>query len=163
MIKEKIKSPFLIVIVLTFAIFIISLTAFYSQENFSSVCGCKLSPWVVIVSVSSFGIFIGSLIYYLLSLNNIKEKGHLQEGFQKILLFLEEEEKRIIEAIVNNSGEMYQSKLCNVLQLDKVKCSRIVSKLENKKILSRKKEGMTNTIILDKELLELLKNIGFKK
>ena len=163
MIKEKIKSPFLIVIVLTFAIFIISLTAFYSQENFSSVCGCKLSPWVIIVSISSFGIFIGSLIYYLLSLNNIKEKGHLQEGFQKILLFLEKEEKRIIEEILNNSGEIYQSKLCSSLKLDKVKCSRIISKLEKKEIIHRKKEGMTNIIILDKELLELLKNIGFKK
>lgn len=160
--SKKINSSFLAIGIFTLAVFIISFTAFYSQENFSSTCGCKLSPWVVVVSISSFGIFVGSILYYAINSNLLREKNLLEEGVKKIGLLFEEDDRKIIGEIIQNGGKIYQSRLCSNLSIDKVRCSRAVSKLEERKIISRKKEGMTNLLELDEELYFFLKNTGFK-
>lgn len=159
-IKMRLKNlnPLLIVIILiTLFVFIISFTAFYTKENFSSACGCKLPIWVIIISISSFGMFTGSLIYYFLSFNLIKEKQNTKISINKILNFLEENEKRILKLIFKNNGKITQSSITKELNLDKVKVSRIINTLEKKEILKRKKQGMTNLIEINNELKEILK------
>lgn len=61
---------------------------------------------------------------------------------------LSEEEKKIIEAIKENAGSAYQNELASKLSISKVKLTRILDRLEGRKLLERKRRGMTNIIIL---------------
>jgi len=154
--KPTLRPLILIFVIITFFIFVISFTTFYTTENFSSVCGCKLPIWVIIVSISSLGLFVGSLTYYLLSKNYMSEKKRIEKDFLKILNILDENDKKVIEALIEKKGEASQSYLGKALGLNKVKISRIIAKMENKGIIKKEKIGMTNKVILNEELKEIL-------
>ena len=156
--KEKFNSLMLIIVIITLFMFIISFTAFYTKENFSAVCGCNLPIWVIVISIASFGFFVGSLLYYLLNKSLLKERKDLKKCSHKIFNLMESEEKKIIQFIIQNSGEVNQSQISKSLNLDKVRISRVINSLENKKIIHKKKNGMTNLIILDNDLNQFLKN-----
>ncbi|MFH0701120.1 MAG: MarR family transcriptional regulator [Candidatus Woesearchaeota archaeon] len=64
------------------------------------------------------------------------------------LQHLDDEEKRVMELLINNQGSMYQSDVLKETQLSKVKVTRILDKLEGKQLLERKRRGMTNIVIL---------------
>ncbi len=149
------KPLILIFGILTFFIFAISFTVFYTTENFSSACGCILPPWVMIVSLSSLGLFVGSITYYLISNNYLKEKKEIEKNLIKFLDILDVEDKTILKKIIYNGGEINQSSLSKSLNIDKVKMSRIVSKMEEKNILKKEKNGMTNKLILETNLKKL--------
>ena len=139
-------------VLLTLFVFIISFTAFYTKENFSSVCGCKLPIWVIIISIASFGMFTGSLIYYFLNKNILKDKLNVQKSIYSVLNFLEGDQKKILEFLINNSGKAYQSKISKELKIDKVRISRTINQLEKKQIIKKEKQGMTNIIFLEENI-----------
>ncbi|MFH1801469.1 MAG: MarR family transcriptional regulator [archaeon] len=153
--KNSGKNFILLISIITFFVFVISFTAFYTKENFSSVCGCKLPIWVIIISISSFGMFAGSLIYYLLNKNLFEEKKDIKNSISKILNFLGEDEKKVLEFIINNFGEVHQSKISKELKINKVRLSRTINRLEKKQIIKKEKKGMTNLIILERGLKEI--------
>jgi len=153
--NKGIKPLILIFTILTFFIFIISFLVFYTTENFSPTCGCKLPPWVIIIIVSSLGLFVGLATYYIISNNYLKEKKETEKNLIKILDILDEEDKIILKKIIENKGEINQSSLTKSLNLDKVKVSRIISKMEQKSIIKKEKNGMTNKLILEDNLKKL--------
>jgi hypothetical protein len=155
---KKIKPLILIFIILTFFIFVISFIVFYTTENFSTSCGCILPPWVIIVSTSSLGLFVGLITYYILSINFIKEKKTIEQNLNKFLDILEEADKKILQEIIKNKGEINQSSLSKKIGIGKVRLSRVLSRLENKKIIKKEKNGMTNRIILAEGLKELFED-----
>ncbi len=155
MVNKSIKPVILIFGILTFFISVISFTVFYTTENFSSVCGCSLPPWVIIVSMSSLGLFVGLSTYYVISNNYLKEKKELEKNLIKFLDILEIENKDILKKIIDNGGEINQNSLSKSLNINKVKMSRIVSKMEQKGILRKVKNGMTNKLILEPNLKKL--------
>ena len=57
-------------------------------------------------------------------------------------------EKKVVEFIKEREGSVYQSDLVKEFEWTKVKTTRILDKLENKKILERKRRGMTNLVVL---------------
>lgn len=61
---------------------------------------------------------------------------------------LDDEEKNIFNLIKEHDGSMYQSDLMKQLNVSKVYMTRILDKMEGKKILERKRRGMTNIVIL---------------
>ena len=153
--KEGIDPLVLVLVLFTFFAFVVSFTAFYTKENFDSPCGCNLPIWVIIVAISSFGVFIGSLLYYILNKNILREKKNTKKSIYKLLDFLDNGEKAVIKVLIDNSGEAYQSKISKDAGIDKVKTSRIVKQLVNKGFIRSEKNGMTNLIILDEELKDL--------
>ncbi len=76
------------------------------------------------------------------------KKNLSEEEKKKALEGLEEEEKRIMEIVLFNQGSVYQSDLLKETQLTKVKITRILDKLEGKRLVERKRRGMTNIVIL---------------
>ncbi len=155
MINKSIKPLILIFGILTLFIFAISLTVFYTTENFSTTCGCSLPPWVIIVAMSSLGLFVGLATYYVISNNYLKEKQEIEKNLIKVLELLDIEDQKILKKIIDNGGEINQSSLSKSLDIDKVKMSRIVSKMEQKNILKKEKNGMTNKLILEDNLKKL--------
>jgi len=153
--KNKFRPVILIFGILTFFIFIISFTVFYTTENFSSICGCKLPLWVIIVSISSLGLFVGSTTYYIISNSFIKEKKEIEANLIKFLDVLDKDDKRVLMCLIENKGELNQSRLTKILGSNKVKISRTVARMEEKGIIKKEKSGMTNKLTLNKELKEL--------
>ncbi|MDD5086970.1 MAG: MarR family transcriptional regulator [Candidatus Nanoarchaeia archaeon] len=156
--KANMNSSLIVIAIITLFIFIISFTVFYTEENFSAVCGCKLPIWVIIISITSFGMFMGSLVYYFLNKNILKEKTDIKNSVNKLLNLMDDDQKKVLNFIIKNSGQVYQSQISKELNNDKVKVSRILNNLEKKEIIERKKKGITNLIIIDKDIMSILKS-----
>ena len=61
---------------------------------------------------------------------------------------LTEEEKKIYDLLHLHEGSMYQSDLIKDTGFSKVYITRILDKMESKKIVERKRRGMTNIVVL---------------
>lgn len=129
-------------------------TVFYIREKYgaSDSCGCWISLPFVMILLSSAGIFVGAIIYYLLAKSFFKEKKNIKASLQKTLNFLETEEKTIVKALIENKGKITQNKLNKITGIDSVKLHRRVTALVAKGICQKEKHGMTNMIILDDDL-----------
>ncbi|WP_423793311.1 DUF7343 domain-containing protein [Methanocaldococcus indicus] len=90
-------------------------------------------------------------------LNEINKKLEEYRNIKKGILwqFLTDEEKEIIK-LVKEYGEITQKEICEITGMNKPKVSRIVSELENRKILKKEKIGRINKIKLTEESEELL-------
>ncbi|GEM_PF-7051364 len=58
----------------------------------------------------------------------------------------------IMTALIKCNGDLTQSKIAKETSLSRVKISRAIKNLEQKKLLTKMPDGMTNKIILDAEL-----------
>lgn len=65
-----------------------------------------------------------------------------------VLRALEGDERKIVKIIMENKGEILQNELVNTLNFPKAKVSRILMNLERRKIIIKKKYGLTNHISL---------------
>jgi uncharacterized membrane protein len=82
----------------------------------------------------------------------VREKVEYKEGKKpkkKEDLKLDKEEERIYDLLVAKENSMYQSDLVKETKLTKVKITRILDKMEAKKIIKRQRRGMTNIVFLD--------------
>jgi len=69
-----------------------------------------------------------------------------QIQLEKVISILPDEERKVLKIIINEK-KITQTELKIVSGLSKVKVSRIVSKLEQRKIIEKKPYGNTNLII----------------
>jgi uncharacterized membrane protein len=106
---------------------------------------------LVVAGFSSF-ILGSSLIYLLLIERNDKARTNTSLITEKWSKLLEEisnpDEKRIVEIIIDEGGTMFQSELVEKSGYSKSKVSLVLDKLEAKRILERKRRGMTNAVVL---------------
>ena len=58
------------------------------------------------------------------------------------------EEKKIFEAIIDSGGSMLQSDLVSKTNLNKVKVTRTLDRLEGRNLIERRRRGMSNVVIL---------------
>ena len=80
--------------------------------------------------------------------NQIEPKKITKENYQKIIDNLDADEKQVFERIIEAEGTIFQSDLVEKTNFTKVKVTRILDKLEGKKLIERKRRGMTNVVIL---------------
>jgi uncharacterized membrane protein len=78
----------------------------------------------------------------------IKPKEITKENYQKVMSELVDDEKLVLEKIIEAEGTIFQSDLVDKSGFTKVKVTRILDKLEGKAIIERKRRGMTNVVIL---------------
>jgi len=71
-----------------------------------------------------------------------------KDNYQKVMKELADDEKLVLEKIIESQGTIFQSDLVEKTGLTKVKITRILDKLEGKSIIERKRRGMTNVVIL---------------
>ncbi|MDP2925108.1 MAG: MarR family transcriptional regulator [Nanoarchaeota archaeon] len=58
------------------------------------------------------------------------------------------DEKKIINLLLGNKGNMFQSDIIQKTNINKVKMTRILDNLESQGLLERKRRGMTNLVVL---------------
>jgi len=111
---------------------------------------------LLLILLSLFGMFIGSFTYYFISDKYEKKISKIHKDNSKTLDFLDGEEKNIIISLINKQGEATQSELFKNTGLSRVKISRSLKKLEQKGVIEKVPQGMTNTIKLEEKIKKIL-------
>lgn len=107
--------------------------------------------------IAFIGLLIGTLVYYIMSDKIIQKEQSLQKNTKVILNFLTNQEKKVIEILLENNGKVQQYEISHLPNLNKLKTHRILLNLEQKGIIHKEKLGKINKIVLNKELYNVLK------
>ena len=119
-------------------------------------CRTRNEVSLILILLSLFGMFIGSLTYYFISEKYEKKIIKMHKDVSLTLRFLEGEERCIIKSIIDRNGRTTQTNIAKDTGLSRVKISRSLKKLEQKRIITKSPHGMTNTIEIEKGLKKLL-------
>jgi TM2 domain-containing membrane protein YozV len=115
------------------------------QTNFS--IGIMLIVAVIGVYLTFFG-EEEKIITKIRTFKQQIEPNKITKGnYKKILSMLSAEEKTIFGKIIDSQGSVLQSDLINQ-NINKVRVTRILDRLEGKGLVERKRRGMTNVVIL---------------
>ena len=116
--------------------------------NFQTNVGIGIMGFVILVGL--YLIFFGreQKIITKTVKEQVKPKKITKENFEKIMKTLNEDEKLVLEKIIDSEGTIFQSDLVDKSGFTKVKVTRILDKLEGRDIIERKRRGMTNVVIL---------------
>ena len=135
-----VMSIFLVVVVYTLSSALID--SIDMGSHCSSVSTC---PHVATLNYSYVG-YIFSIILFSLGLYLfIKEPGSTSHKKPKNL---EPDEKRVYDIITQEDGMIFQSDLVEKTGFPKARVTRVLDKLEAKKVLVRHRRGMTNAVVL---------------
>ncbi len=148
----KNRKIILITLILSVFVFIVSVISLYVQEVVSTgyVCGCVIPLPLFIPFIASVGLFIGTLIYYLLV--PVKEPVNKKA----VLGLFENEERKIIEVLVNHRGELTQASIVRITGIPKIRVFRTLKRLEQKGVVEKRPHGKTNIITLKEPYRTLL-------
>ena len=147
---KKIITGSLLIIIF---VLIVSMSSWYvwNEMYFGDVCSCALPLPILIPVLASIGLLVGTLVYYIFS------PGFERESVRKetILKLLNETEGKIIESLIENSGELSQTRITSMTGLSKVNVFRSLEKLVSKGIVEKEKKGKTNTIRLAEDIMKV--------
>ncbi len=116
--------------------------------SFQTNIGIGIMAFVVLIGV--YLIFFGKeeKIITKTVKEQIVTKDITKENYKEIMDTLGEDEKQILEKIIEAKGTIFQSTIVDETGLSKVKVTRILDRLEGRNIIERKRRGMTNVVIL---------------
>jgi hypothetical protein len=142
------RKTLIVIMIITGFIFAVSFATLYVQTHIveGTACSCTLPIPVLIPTFSSLGVFVGSFVYYLIFSKIEKNERESTREARDLLELLQNDEKKIILNIVENGGEMLQSKLSR--KFGKVKTFRTLEGLRKRGIVTKEKHGRTNKIKL---------------
>ncbi|MBI5354921.1 MAG: hypothetical protein HZB68_00515 [Candidatus Aenigmarchaeota archaeon] len=110
-----------------------------------SICPAHRSvvSWLTIAAFGVSFLFLGSGVY-MISPTEAKKR-----QFKEIdTSSLDDEEKKVYEALKKGGGSAYQGDLIKGTSMSKVQISRVLDKMETKGILERRRRGMANIVFL---------------
>ncbi len=61
---------------------------------------------------------------------------------------LDNEEKKVVNLLLNSGKAMFQREIMEKLEIGKVKMTRLLDKLESKEFVIRKRRGMNNIVVI---------------
>lgn len=156
--KNKFFQLWLIIGIITGFLAVLFFTITYLNERVLCDIDCRLKNEVSIVlsMLSLFGVFIGSLTYYFISEKYEKKIVKIHKDITLTLRFLDGEEKSIVNSIIEKKGKIKQSDIAKNTGLSRVKISRSLKRLEQKNIITKIPNGMTNIIEIEEELRKIL-------
>jgi hypothetical protein len=142
------RKLIIVIILLAGFIFGVSFSTFYAQMQISqgTACSCVVPIPILIPTFSSLGIFIGSIVYYMMF---PKVEENKEKYVETLLELLKPEEKEIIKRIISNNGKITQSKLS--AEFGKVKTFRLLEDLKRRGIIEKEQYGKTNTVKLNEK------------
>jgi predicted transcriptional regulator len=103
------------------------------------------------------GLLFGLIVFWAMSEKEVKTKKNLISNTELILNILPETHRKIIQKLLENNGKVRQYELVHITNLNKLKIHRILRDLENNDIITKEKIGKVNTIILNKDIYNILK------
>ena len=109
---------------------------------------------VFVVLIGVYLIFFSKEEKIITKIRTIKQKQQIdpkkitKDNYKKALGEMTGEEKKIFEAIIDSGGSMLQSDLVSKTNLNKVKVTRTLDRLEGRNLIERRRRGMSNVVIL---------------
>ncbi|MEM7821431.1 MAG: hypothetical protein QXX38_01280 [Candidatus Aenigmatarchaeota archaeon] len=148
-----IKKIVILTIIFAGFVFAVSFSTLYAQVHIyeGTACSCTLPIPLLIPTLSSLGIFVGSIVYYLL-IPRIEERGVEKAEFW--LDILKEDEREVLKEIFKNKGKVLQSKISS--KMGKVKTFRVIDRLIKRGIIEKESYGKTNIIKLSEKFNKFL-------
>jgi uncharacterized membrane protein len=122
------------------AIFFLGVLFSFVSGEYAVETGEQLPLEVYLISLAS--ILVGAFI--MMIFQSKRSKGELES----VLKILPEEERVVIKILLENNRKIEQNYLVVLSGFNKVKVSRIVSKLEARNVLEKKNLGNTNYLML---------------
>lgn len=148
------KKIILVIMLIAGFVSFASLLSLYIQIQLTKFGFCPIPIFIIIPSIASVGIFIGSFVYYVMIGKIEKSREKKIEGISCVLDMLPLNEREIIKKIVENNGKITQSKLSSYF--GKVKTFRTIENLRKRGIVEKKRYGKTNIIELNEKYLKIL-------
>ncbi len=156
------KIVFVVMIIAAF-VFVVAFSSLYVQIEVSAgnACGCAIPIWLFIPLLSSIGLLIGTLVYYLLykgtsgpaMMNPVIDPKELASALVKML---PSDEAKIVDLLITNNGEMTQSRMMKESGFNKVKVHRIIKRLETRRFVTKTRDRKINTISLAPQIKKFL-------
>ncbi len=139
-------------LVLTTFILIVAISSLYVQIQVETgnLCGCVIPIYLFIPLLASIGLFIGTLVYYLLS-----PKFVVKPDKESLMKFFNSDERKIINILISRKGKALQSVIVRESGISKVKVFRLLEKLRKRGFIEKEPYGKTNKIILNEEIKSL--------
>ncbi len=137
---------------ISFIALVISLSLLLGNHLEVKTCGCPkmISQNFIWLFISLAIIFVVSLLYYLFSFKIEEKEKCLCKNMEILNSILDKDEKKVLDRIVLNKGQMEQTKISEMY--DKIKAHRVIKKLEEKGIIEVSRIGKTNVVKLNEEL-----------
>lgn len=135
---------------ISFILLIVFLSLLLGEHLQIESCSCPkmVSQNFILLFIGLSIIFIGCLIYYLLSLQIEKRNNKVRFSIKTIIDFLDNDEKKILTQIEKDKNkEIMQSEIKG---LSKLRKHRAIKKLKEKNILKIEKLGNKNKLKLNK-------------
>jgi len=108
----------------------------------------------VLPLIASIAVVIGALIYYLMSERMESKEKSLKNNTEILLRFLNEDEKKLVNALIESDGKVLQAEITRLPGMTKVKSHRIVQRLLDRGVIEKDQVGKTNIIRFTKEIKE---------
>ena len=152
------KQLLITVMIIAIFIFIVSFAALYTQRQIS--CGaaqtCTIPIPFLIPITSSIGLFIGTLVYYLMRGKLLKKESDI--GCCNLLLkkVLTKEALDIL-SIIAREKEISQAKISSLTGIPRLKIFRTIEKLKDKNLIEKQEKGKIRLIKLKEDTAELFR------
>lgn len=108
--------------------------------------------------ISLGGVAMGALSFYLfdskIDRKTLQQREIVKKNTRVLLDFLDFDEKRIVEKLLEEKGKARQYELAYAASLGKVRAHRAVKKLSSKGVVEVQRLGKVNTIKLKPEILQ---------
>lgn len=152
-------SIFIIISILLFIIFLSSTLDLVKAADIAcrEICGPDMGsscPHAISIPLQSYAGFSLTFVlaaigvFTVLSGNKYQEElTERERALEKTIESLEGDGKRACELIRGAGGAMFQSELKERMGVSKVKVTRILDKLETKRLIERRRRGITNLVI----------------
>ncbi len=149
------QKVILAMLIITVFILIVAGSSLYVQYHIETgeVCGCAIPLYLFVPFLSSLGLFIGVLVYYLLFVKVETKSDFIKENLDAIISLLPPNERAVFKLLVKEP--LPQSRIMKLTGFDKVKTFRIVKKLEQRGLVTREKYGKTYIVKLSDRMKEL--------
>jgi len=124
--------------------------AMWQTIDFQTNTSIGIMAFIIVIGL--YLIFFGKEEKIVTRIKTVKQQIDPQKitraNYQRTLSKLPEDEKLVFEILIDSKGSILQSEVVTKANMSKVKVTRVLDRLEGKKLIERKRRGMTNVIIL---------------
>ncbi|NOX71236.1 MAG: winged helix-turn-helix transcriptional regulator [Candidatus Micrarchaeota archaeon] len=156
------KKIVIAVTIISVFVFVVAFSSLYVQIEIATgnVCGCAIPVWLFIPLLSSIGLLIGTLIYYLLhgheGIVSEKETAKGKDAMLAAAGMLPKDEALVLKILIEGNGKMTQSEIMKKSDHSKVKIHRILKRLAERGAISKTKDRKINIIELSPQLKKFI-------
>lgn len=108
---------------------------------------------ILVIIAVAFGFLWASMLYTKIQ----KKQKETKSILEIVVQFLNNEEKQILNYLINRQGETTQAEIARLPLMNRVKAFRSLQKMEDKKLIDIVPHGKIRKIILKQNILEILK------